>query len=152
MTEGEKKRIYYELRTHDVRVGHAQNYCTTYTFGRYRVNEYGDYINIAKANKNCPGIFVIMKDAEWGDDFPTNDVYAITTAARNKARGKEYLDPYKDRPTEVEINDLTKRFGKKMMQSAVDFLPADISNYKALRTIAEMKHIFKQKLQDYYTK
>ena len=152
MTEGEKKRIYYELRTHDVIVGQEPNYCTTYTFGRYQVNSYYDYINIYKANKN--NRFVIMKNAEWDDDEPTNtsDVYKIFIAAKNKANGKEYIDPYKDRPVDVEIQDLTKRFGKEMMQSAIDFLPADISKYQTLRTIAEMKQIFKQKLQDYYTK
>jgi len=152
MTEGEKKRIYHELRTHDVIVGHGQNYCTTYTFGHYRVNDYCDYIIMAKSHKNNPDIFVHMNDADWNDDCPENDVYAIATAARNKSKGKEYIDPYKDKPADIEIQDLTKRFGKEMMRSAIDFLPADISKYQALRTIAEMKQIFKQKLQDYYTK
>ena len=152
MKEGEKKRIYHELRTHDVIVGHGQNYCTTYTFGHYRVNDYCDYIIMAKSHSKESHIFVSMENADWGDDFPENDVYAIATAARNKSKGKEYIDPYKDRPADVEIQDLTKRFGKEMVKTAVDFLPADISGYQALRTIAEMKQHFAQKLKDYYTK
>ena len=152
MTEGEKKRIYYELRNNDVRVGKTQNFGTTYTFGHYRVTDHFDYIYISKSHKNRPGVFVIMRGEDWGDGFPENDVYAIATAARNKSKRKEYIDPYKDIPTDVEIRDLTKMFGKELLKTADDFLPVDMSKYQALRTIVKLRQQLTQQLKEYYIK
>ena len=153
MTEGEKKKIYYDLRTNDVRVvEEIKSYYTTYTFGRYRVNNYYDYINIAKARSNKAGIFVVMSDADWNDDYPKNDVYEIAVAAQNKAKGKEYTDPYKDIPVDIEIKNLTTRFGKEIMKNADEFFPVDMPKKDAFKTIAKMKQYLAQELKAYYTK
>ena len=145
MTEGEKKRIYYELRNNDVRVGKTQNFGTTYTFGHYCVTVYFDYINISKSHKNRPGIFVIMRGEDWGDGFPENDVYAIATAARNKSKRKEY-------PGSFRKTQESEMFGKNMLRNADEFLPVDMSKYQALRTIVKLRQQLTQQLKKHYTK
>ena len=153
MTEGEKKKIYYDLRNNNVCKGKLYGYlCTTYTFGHYRIEDWYDYINISKAQENKPGVFVNIYGAEWDEDYPKNDVYAISVAVKNKLEGKEYTDPYKDIPTDVEIKNLTKYFGKQMLEKSDEFLPVYIPKYQALRTIVEMKQNLAQKLKQYYTK
>ena len=153
MTENEKKRIYHDLRTNNVRVIVVKkNYYTTYTFGRYRVNNYYDYINIAKADSKRPDVFSIIFDAEFDDNYPENDVYAIYIAAKNKSEGKEYTDPYKDIPVKTEIKNLTDQFGTEMLKVADEFLPYDISKQKKIETIKELKQFLAQKLKKYYTK
>ena len=150
MKEGIKKNIYYELNTHNVLKEQKDNH-TNYTFGRYRVSCFYDYIAIRKLNKNN-GAFVYLKGADWSDDFPKNDVYAIYVAANNKANGKEYIDPYKNIPADVAIKDLTTKFCKEMKNSAGEFFPYDMPKYQCLRTLVEMKHMLEKTLKEYYAK
>jgi len=62
MKEGVKKNIYYELRTHNVSKEIQDNH-TDYTFGRYRIYSWGDYMIIGKLNPSN-GAFVHMQGAD----------------------------------------------------------------------------------------
>lgn len=156
MKEGTKRSIYHELATHDV-VKAAETYTytgtyshTSYTFGQYRVHDHWDYINIAKFNPDN-NHFVHMDGADWDDDYPINATYEICVAAKNKAAGKPYIDPYKI-PAKDAIKDSQTRFTKQMREYAADFLPYDMPKQLALRTIAEMKQVLTNNLKKHYTK
>ena len=152
MYEGIKKNIYYELRTNDVLIEKAENYIY-YTFGRYRIYNYYDWMSIGKLSPET-GAFVLMNKFSWDDDeSPTvNDTYAIYIAARNKAAGKEYIDPYKNIPADVAIKESTKKFGKKIQEDIGDFLPYDMSKQQHLRTVVKMKRLLEQAIKEHYTK
>ncbi len=154
MKEGTKRSIYHELATHDVvKAAETHSYTgtyshTSYTFGQYRVQDYWDYIHIAKFNPDN-NHFVYMDGADWDDDYPINATYEICVAAKNKAAGKPYVDPYKI-PAKDAIKDSQKRFAKQMKESAADFLPYDMPEQLALRTIAEMKQVLTRNLNKHY--
>jgi hypothetical protein len=152
MYEGIKKNIYYELRTNDVLIEKAENYIY-YTFGRYRIYNYYDWMSIGKLSPET-GAFVLMNKFSWDDDeIPTvNDTYAIYIAARNKAEGKEYIDPYRNIPMDVAIKDSTKKFGKKTQEDIADFLPYDMPKQQQLRTIVKMKRLLEQAIKEHYAK
>ena len=156
MKEGTKRSIYHELATHDV-VKAAETHTdtgtyshTSYTFGQYRVHEHWNYIHIAKFNPDN-NHFVYMDGADWDDDYPINATYEICVAAKNKAAGKPYIDPYKI-PAKESIKDSQTRFTKQMREYAADFLPYDMPKQLALRTIAEMKQVLTNNLKKHYTK
>ena len=152
MYEGIKKNIYYELRTNDVLIEKAEH-SVYYTFGRYRIYNYYDWMIIGKLNpKN--GVFVFINEFSWDDDeSPTvNDTYAIYIAAINKSEGKAYIDPYKNIPADVAIKDSTKKFGKKIQEDIGDFLPYDMSKQQHLRTVAKMKRLLEQSIKRHYAK
>lgn len=152
MYEGIKKNIYYELRTNDVLIEKAENYIY-YTFGRYRIYNYYDWMSIGKLSPET-GAFVLMNKFSWDDDeIPTvNDTYAIYIAARNKAEGKEYIDPYRNIPMDVAIKGSTKKFGKKTQEDIADFLPYDMPKQQQLRTVVKMKRLLKQAIKEHYAK
>ena len=152
MYEGTKKNIYYELRTNDVLIEKAEQ-SINYTFGRYRIYYYYDWMIIGKLDpKN--GVFVHMNKFSWDDDeIPTvNATYEIYLAAKNKAAGKEYIDPYKNIPSDVAIKDSTKKFGKKIQEDIADFLPYDMPKQQQLRTVVKIKQLLKQVVKEHYTK
>lgn len=122
-----------------------------YTFGRYCVYFYYDYIVIGKLNPKH-GTFVHMNEFWWDDESPTNATYAIYIAAQNKAAGKEYIDPYKNIPSDVAINKSITEFGKKIQEDIADFLPYDMSKQQQLRTVVKIKQLLKQVVKEHYTK
>ena len=152
MYEGIKKNIYYELRMNNVLVEQTKD-STNYTFGRYRIYNYYDWMSIGKLSPET-GAFVLMNKFSWDDDeIPTaNATYAIYIAARNKAEGKEYIDPYRNIPMDVAIKDSTKKFGKKTQEDIADFLPYDMPKQQQLRTIVKMKHLLEQAIKEHYAK
>lgn len=152
MYEGIKKNIYYELRTNDVLIEKAER-SINYTFGRYCVYYYYDYIVIGKLDPK-KGVFVYMNEFCWDEDDSTrfNSTYAIYIAAKNKAAGKEYIDPYRNIPVDVAIKDSTKKFGKKIQEDIADFLPYDMSKQQQLRTVVKIKQLLKQVVKEHYTK
>ena len=152
MYEGIKKNIYYELRNNNVLVEQTKD-STNYTFGRYRIYDYFDWMIIGKLDpKN--GVFVDMNEFCWDEDDSTrfNSTYAIYIAAKNKAAGKEYIDPYRNIPMDVAIKDSTKKFGKKIQEDIGDFLPYDMSKQQHLRTVVKMKRLLEQAIKEHYTK
>ena len=125
MYEGIKKNIYYELRMNNVLVEQTKD-STNYTFGRYRIYDYYDWMIIGKYNPEN-GAFVYMDEFSWDDEISgVNTTYAIYIAAINKSEGKEYIDPYKNIPANVAIKESTKKFGKKIQEDIGDFLPYDM--------------------------
>lgn len=150
MKESDKKRIYYDLRNNDVQVDKQTTY-TKYAFGRYLVCDYYGCIDIRQTNKS-DNIYIRVYDGEWDESIGRNDAYNICSDVYYKANGKSYNDPYKDMPTDVEIKDLTKSFGKELLKTADDFLPVDMSKYQALRTIVKLKQQLNRQLKEYYTK
>lgn len=160
LKEGLKRNIYHELATHDVVKKEKRDRFTgsfdgwSYTFGRYRV-EYNIhnsscYISMYEYKRDRDG-FVYMDNAGWDDDYPTNTTYEIYIAAKNKAEGKKYKNPYKV-PAKESIKDSQKRFKQEMLENAADFLPYDMPKQLALRTIAEMKQVLTNNLKKHYTK
>ena len=158
ITEGLKRNIYYELATHDVVKKEERDRFTgffdgwSYTFGRYRVeynihNSYC-YISMYEYKHDRDG-FVIMYNAGWDEDHHENTTYEIYVAAKNKADGKKYKDPYKI-PAKDTIKDSQTRFTKQMREYAADFLPYDMPKQLALRTIAEMKQVLTRNLNKHY--
>ena len=152
MREGIKKNIYYELRMNNVLVEQT-NDSTNYTFGRYRIYNYYDWMIIGKLNPKS-GVFVYMNEFSWDDDdIPgVNDTYNIYLAAINKSEGKAYIDPYKNIPANVAIKESTKKFGKKIQEDIGDFLPYDMSKQQHLRTVVKMKRLLEQAIKEHYTK
>ncbi len=152
MYEGTKKNIYYELRTNDVLIEKAEQ-SINYTFGRYRIYYYYDWMIIGKLSPTT-GAFVHMNKFSWDDDeSPTvNATYAIYLAAKNKAEGKEYIDPYRNIPMDVAIKDSTKKFGKKIQEDIADFLPYDMPKQQQLRTVVKIKQLLKRVVTEHYTK
>lgn len=152
MYEGAKKNIYYELRTNDVLIEKAEQ-SINYTFGRYRIYNYYDWMSIGKLSPET-GAFVLMNEFSWDDDeSPTvNATYAIYIAARNKAAGKEYIDPYRNIPMDVAIKDSTKKFVKKTQKDIADFLPYDMPKQQQLRTVVKMKRLLEQAIKEHYAK
>ena len=151
MYEGIKKNIYYELRTNDVLIEKAENYIY-YTFGRYRIYNYYDWMIIGKYNPEN-GAFVYMDEFSWDDEISgVNDTYAIYLAAINKSEGKAYIDPYKNIPANIAIKESTKKFGKKIQEDIGDFLPYDMSKQQHLRTVVKMKRLLEQAIKEHYTK
>ena len=152
MREGIKKNIYYELRMNNVLVERT-NDSTNYTFGRYCIYYYYDWMIIGKLNPKS-GVFVYMDEFSWDDDETpgVNDTYAIYIAAINKSEGKAYIDPYKNIPANVAIKESTKKFGKKIQEDIGDFLPYDMSKQQHLRTVVKMKRLLEQAIKEHYTK
>ena len=151
MREGIKKNIYYELRMNNVLVEQT-NDSTNYTFGRYRIYNYYDWMIIGKLNPKS-GVFVYMDEFSWDDEISgVNTTYAIYIAAINKSEGKAYIDPYKNIPANVAIKDSTKKFSKKMRESISDFLPYDMPKSQHLRTIVKMKRLLEQAIKEHYVK
>jgi hypothetical protein len=151
MYEGIKKNIYYELRMNNVLVEQTKD-STNYTFGRYRIYDYYDWMIIGKYNPEN-GAFVYMDEFSWDDEISgVNTTYAIYIAAKNKADGKEYIDPYKNIPANVAIKESTKKFGKKIQEDIGDFLPYDMSKQQHLRTVVKMKRLLEQAIKEHYTK
>ena len=152
MREGIKKNIYYELRMNNVLVEQTED-SINYTFGRYRIYYYYDWMIIGKLSPTT-GAFVHMNKFSWDDDeSPTvNTTYAIYLAAINKSEGKAYIDPYKNIPANVAIKDSTKKFSKKMRESISDFLPYDMPKSQHLRTIVKMKRLLEQAIKEHYVK
>ncbi|MBO7643150.1 MAG: hypothetical protein J6S74_03410 [Alphaproteobacteria bacterium] len=154
MTEGLKRSIYHELATHDVVETKGMHpvcgtfSCWQYTFGKYRIEKHWDYISMAKFNPSN-NHFVYMNNVGWDDDYPTNTTFEIYVAAKNKANGKPYVDPYKISAKDA-IKDSQTRFAKQMKESAADFLPYDMPKQLALRTIAEMKQVLTKNLNKHY--
>ena len=154
MKEGLKRSIYHELATHEV--VEAQEYHldtktfshTSYTFGQYRVHYYWDYIHIAKFNPDN-NHFVYIDGADWDDDYPINATYEICVAAKNKAAGKPYVDPYKI-PAKDAIKDSQKRFAKQMKESAADFLPYDTPQDLRQKIVTQMKQVLTRNLNKHY--
>ena len=147
MKEGDKKNIYYELRTNNVSK-EQQDTHIEYTFGRYRIYSYYDYIIIGKFNPTN-GAFVHMPNADWGDDYPENDTYAIYIAAKNKHEGKEYIDPYKNMSATEVIQDSTTRFNKIFTKHAADIFPYDMPNDRRIETMNELKQVFHKHILRY---
>lgn len=146
MTEGEKRLLYYDLRTYDVQVEEDKTYgfrhSISYTFGRFCITNWWDYVNI-RYKRNIIG--------EWDDDDSMNhEVYKILKAVQNKVNGKQYDDPYKDISADAEIKKLTKSFGKEILKKADEILPPDMSKYEILRSIVKMKQFLAQNLQEHY--
>jgi len=156
LKEGLKRNIYHELATHDVVEKKELDRFTkgfshmSYTFGKYRIEKHWDYICIYEYNPNRKH-FVIIENAGWSDDDLENATYEIYVAAKNKAEGKKYKNPYKV-PAKESIKDSQKRFKKDMLENAADFLPYDMPKYQALRTIAEMKQVLTRNLNKHYIK
>lgn len=150
MKESDKKRIYYDLRHNDVQVEKSDN-GTKYKFGRYLFCDYYGYIDIRQTNKS-DNTYIRVYDGEWDESIGRNDAYNIWSDVYYKANGKPYDDPYKDVPTDVEIRDLTKTFGKNILKNADEFLPVDMPKYQALRTIVKLRQQLTQQLKEYYTK
>ena len=150
MREGIKKNIYYELRMNNVLVERTED-STNYTFGRYRIYNYYDWMIIGKLNPKS-GVFVYMNEFSWDDDEIPNTTYAIYLAAKNKADGKEYIDPYKNIPANVAIKESTKKFGKEMQKDIGDFLPYNMPRQQQLKTVVKMKHLLEQAIKEHYTK
>lgn len=150
MKEGVKKNIYYELRTHNVSKEIQDNH-TDYTFGRYRIYSWGDYMIIGKLNPSN-GAFVHMQGADQDDDYPENDTYAIYIAAKNKHEGRAYIDPYKNIPVNEVIKDSVTRFDKIFTEHAADIFPYDMPEQQYMKTVAEMKDILAQKIKQYKQK
>jgi hypothetical protein len=152
MKEGIKKNIYYELRTNNVLVEEKTQY-TQYTFGCYQIQSYWDHLYICKLNPSN-GVFVFMSlpDTDWHEDEPKNNAYEIYIAAKNKANGKEYTDPYKNMPIHKVIKDSVDRFDKILKLSAADIFPYDMPKQQYTKTIAEMRKILVQGIKQYRTK
>lgn len=150
MREGIKKNIYYELRMNNVLVERTED-STNYTFGRYRIYNYYDWMIIGKLNPKS-GVFVYMNEFSWDDDEIPNTTYAIYIAATNKADGKAYIDPYKNIPANVAIKESTKKFGKEMQKDIGDFLPYNMPRKQQLKTVVKMKHLLEQAIKEHYTK
>lgn len=155
MREGVKKNIYYELRTNNVLIEEKDRY-TQYTFGRYQIEAYWkDHVYITKLNpKN--GVYVLMsvyeQDTEWFGGYPKNSAYEIFIAVKNKASGKEYIDPYKNIPVNKTIKDSVNTFNKIFTEYAADIFPYDMPKQQYTKTIAEIRNIFAQKMKQYKTK
>lgn len=145
MKESDKKRIYYDLRNNDVQKKEYTTH-TEYRFGRYKVK---DFISFVVIDQMYPQFKRIIP---WNVHEFQQDAYDIGVAVRFKYAGTPYNDPYKDMPTDVEIKDLTKSFGKELLKTADDFLPVDMSKYQALRTIVKLKQQLNRQLKEYYTK
>lgn len=150
MTEGDKKKIYYELRTHSVSKEKRLNY-TDYTFGNYRVHVYWNRIIMSRLNP-ANRAFVIMRDTGWSDVFPKNDTYDIYIAAKNKYEGKQYVDPYKNIPIKKVIEDSVSRFDKIFTEHAADIFPYDMPEQQYIKTITEMENVLAQKIMQYKQK
>ena len=150
MREGIKKNIYYELRMNNVLVERTED-STNYTFGRYRIYNYYDWMIIGKLNPKS-GVFVYMNEFSWDDDEIPNTTYAIYIAATNKADGKEYIDPYRNIPANVAINESTKKFGKEMQKHIANLLPYNMPRQQQLKTVVKMKHLLEQAIKEHYTK
>ncbi len=151
MREGIKKNIYYELRMNNVLVEQT-NDSTNYTFGRYCIYNYYDWMIIGKLNPKS-GVFVYMNEFSWDDEISgVNDTYDIYIAAINKSEGKAYIDPYKNIPANIAIKESTKKFGKKIQKDIGDFLPYDMSKQQHLRTVVKMKRLLEQAIKEHYTK
>ena len=151
MREGIKKNIYYELRMNNVLVERT-NDSTNYTFGRYRIYDYYDWMIIGKYNPEN-GAFVFMDEFSWDDEISgVNDTYDIYIATINKSEGKAYIDPYKNIPANIAIKESTKKFGKKIQKDIGDFLPYDMSKQQHLRTVVKMKRLLEQAIKEHYTK
>lgn len=149
--EGIKKNIYYELRNNQVLVEKTKD-SINYTFGCYRIYFYYDCMVIGKLDKKT-GAFVHMNEFWWDDDFPNNnDTYTIYLAAKNKAEGKEYTDPYKNIPVDVAIKDSSDKFSKVMQNTAGYFLPYDMSKQQYTRTVNAMKRLLEQSIKRHYAK
>ncbi len=152
MREGIKKNIYYELRMNNVLVEQTKD-SINYTFGRYCIYDYYDWMIIGKLNPKSGG-FVYMNEFSWDDDeIPgVNDTYDIYIAAINKSEGKAYIDPYRNIPMDVAIKDSTKKFGKKIQEDIADFLPYDMSKQQYSRTVGAMKRLLEQAIKRHYSK
>ena len=151
MYEGIKKNIYYELRMNNVLVERTKD-STNYTFGRYRIYDYYDWMIIGKYNPEN-GAFVYMDEFSWDDEISgVNTTYAIYIAAINKSEGKAYIDPYKNIPANIAIKESTKKFGKKIQKDIGVFLPYDMSKQQHLRTVVKMKRLLEQAIKEHYTK
>ena len=158
MQEGTKRSIYHELATHNVIKSEEKDRFTgffhgwLYTFGKYRleytIHNGDDFITMYKYNPDNKH-FVIMDEAGWDEDYPKNTTYEIYVAARNKADGKEYIDPYKISSKDT-IKDSQKRFAKQMQENAADFLPYDTPKDLQQKIITEMKNVLIRNLKKHY--
>lgn len=162
MKEGEKKKIYYNLRTNNVVVEKQEESwcpslrrCTIYTFGQYQVRDYDRNIDICVFSTRS-GVHVLLDNASYYyggyENEQDKDVYAIAIAAKNKASGKEYIDPYKNIPVNKTIKDSVNTFNKIFTEYAADIFPYDMPKQQYTKTIAEIRNIFAQKMKQYKTK
>lgn len=156
MTEGLKRSIYHELATHEVtREEFKPNWgdvvlAVDFNFGKYRVTHHGSWVTIDAYDANLKRLWLVARcDCPKYISNYDNDIYKIYVAAKNKAEGKPYIDPYKI-PAKDAIKDSQKRFAKQMKESAADFLPYDMPKQLALRTIAEMKQVLTKNLNKHY--
>ena len=155
LTEGLKRNIYYELATHNVvveRPTYREDYeVRTYTFGRYCV-EYLRYdfdeekTTLKKYSSSQKRFVKIYLSDEYYDD-PEYEAWKIYVAAKKKAEGKKYRDPY-NVPPEKAIQDSQKRFAKY----PAEFLPYDMPKDLRVKIITEMKQVLVNNLTEYYTK
>lgn len=156
MTEGLKRSIYHELATHEVtREEFKPNWgdvvlAVDFNFGKYRVTHHGSWVTIDAYDANLKRLWLVARcDCPKYISNYDNDIYKIYVAAKNKAEGKPYIDPYKI-PAKDAIKDSQTRFTKQMKESAADFLPYDMPKQLALRTIAEMKQVLTRNLNKHY--
>lgn len=156
MTEGLKRSIYHELATHEVtREEFKPNWgdvvlAVDFNFGKYRVTHHGSWVTIDAYDANLKRLWLVARcDCPKYISNYDNDIYKIYVAAKNKAEGKPYIDPYKI-PAKDAIKDSQTRFTKQMKESAADFLPYDMPKQLALRTIAEMKQVLTKNLNKHY--
>ena len=155
MTEGLKRNIYHELATHEVVVErpiYREDYeMRTYTFGRYRVEylryDFDEEDATIKKYKPSKKSFVKIDVSDEDYDDSEYETWKIYVAAKKKAEGKKYRDPY-NMPPEKAIQDSQKRFAKY----SADFLPYDMSKNLQQKIVTEMKQVLVNNLTEYYTK
>ena len=153
LTEGLKRNIYYELATHDVIVERPiywkDRETRTYTFGCYRVDylryDFDEEDAILKKYNSYKKYFVPIDISDECFDDPEYEAWKIYVAAKNKAAGKRYRDPY-NMPPEKAIQDSQKRFAKY----PTEFLPYDIPKNLQQKIVTEMKQVLVNNLNEYY--
>lgn len=159
MTEGLKRSIYHELATHEVTQEEFKpNWgdvvlAVDFNFGKYRVTHHGSWVTIDAYDANLKRLWLVARcDCPKYISNYDNDIYKIYVAAKNKAEGKEYTDPYKNMTKDETVKDSNKRFRKEMLDNAGDFLPYDISKDLRVKIITEMKQVLTNNLKKHYTK
>lgn len=161
ISETSLKEAYYYLSKNKVQVATLKcGFVKSYTFGEcvmyVSTHATRGVTEIYIKERRNPLFFMSLRwnNPNWyGKSDPKSDkLYQLYIAVKNKSEGKEYIDPYANKPIEKVANNSAKILGEMIIEKTPDLFPynylQDLKKYRQI--INETKQFFAQKIRENY--
>lgn len=161
ISETSLKEAYYYLSKNKVQVTTLKcGFIKDYTFGECvmhvstHVTRGVTQIYMTERRNPLFSMSLRWENPNWygKSDSKLDKLYRLYIAVKNKSEGKEYIDPYANKPIEKVANNSAKILGKMIIDKTPDLFPynylQDLKKYRQI--INETKLFFAQKIRENY--